>query len=112
MRGNFIQVLACSVVFVGLIASCTELSQAESGGETFKSTCAACHGPDGKGTVRMGRILGAADLTAAGVQSQSDAQLIDVITNGKKKMPPFDGQLTKEQITGLVAYIRQLGKKD
>jgi cytochrome c6 len=111
MRGNSLQLFARSVVLIGLIASHADLSQAQSAGETFKLNCVACHGADGKSAVRMGRILGAADLTAAAVQSQSDAQLVNVITNGKNKMPPFDGKLSKEQTAGLVAYIRELGKK-
>ena len=42
-------------------------------GETlFKSKCAACHGPDGKGEVPMGKKLGARNLGSAEVQSQSD----------------------------------------
>jgi len=45
------------------------------------------------------------------VQSQPDAQLTEIVTKGKNKMPPFDGKLSKEQITGLVAYVRELGKK-
>jgi mono/diheme cytochrome c family protein len=39
----------------------------------------------------------------------SDAQLTDVITNGKNKMPKY-GSLPPEQIKGLVAYIRTLKK--
>jgi mono/diheme cytochrome c family protein len=45
------------------------------------------------------------------VQGQSDAQLVDVMTKGKNKMPAYAGKLTKEQMADLVAYIRELGKK-
>jgi len=45
------------------------------------------------------------------VQSQSDAQLTDIVAKGKNKMPAYDGKLTKEQIGQVVAYIRELGKK-
>jgi cytochrome c6 len=45
------------------------------------------------------------------VQSQSDAQLTDIVTNGKNKMPAYKGKLTDDQIKGLVAYIRGLAKK-
>jgi mono/diheme cytochrome c family protein len=113
MRRDLIQVFAFGVAFVALIISGTGLSQAQGGdGETlFKSRCAACHGPDGKGEVPMGKKLGSPDLTSTEVQSQSDAQLTDVITKGKNKMPAYDGKLSKDQIAGLVAYIRELGKK-
>jgi mono/diheme cytochrome c family protein len=59
----------------------------------------------------MGKTLKIRDLGSAAVQSQSDAQLTEIVSKGKNKMPPFDGKLSKEQIAGLVAYIRELGKK-
>jgi mono/diheme cytochrome c family protein len=77
----------------------------------FKTKCAVCHGPDGKGEVPMGKKLGARDLTSADVQKQSDAQLTEVVTKGKNKMPPYEGKLSKEQIAQLVAYIREIAKK-
>jgi cytochrome c6 len=74
----------------------------------FKSKCAGCHAADGTGSA-MGKKLGAHDFTTAEVQGMSDAQLTDVITNGKNKMPKY-GSLTPEEIKGLVAYIRTLKK--
>lgn len=59
----------------------------------------------------MGKKLGARNLGSAEVQGQSDAQLTEVVTRGKNKMPAYEGKLTKEQIGQLVAYIRELGKK-
>lgn len=112
MRQSLIRVLFLSMVTVGLIALCAKSSQAQSAGETlFKSKCAACHGPDGKGEVPMGKKLGAHDLNSAEVQKQSDAQLTEVVTKGKNKMPAYEGKLSKEQIAELVAYIREIGKK-
>lgn len=59
----------------------------------------------------MAKKLGVRNLSSADVQGQSDAQITDIITKGKNKMPAFDGKLTKEQIGPVVAYIRELGKK-
>ena len=84
---------------------------AEDGAALYKTKCAACHGPDGKGEVPMGKKLGARDLSSTEVQSQSDGQLSEILTKGKNKMPSYDGKLTKEQIGQLVAYIRDFGKK-
>ena len=112
MRQNLVRVLFLSLVAVGLIAFWAEPSRAQGAGETlFKSKCAACHGPDGKGEVPMGKKLGAHDLNSAEVQKQSDAQLTEIVTKGKNKMPAYDGKLSKEQIAQLVAYIREIGKK-
>jgi mono/diheme cytochrome c family protein len=59
----------------------------------------------------MGKKLAIPSLSAPEVQSQTDAQLTEAIAKGKNKMPAYDGKLSKEQITSLVAYIRELGKK-
>ena len=93
-----------------LIASAAWAAGDEGAG-LYKKKCAACHGPDGKGEVPMGKKLGARNLSSVEVQGQSDAQLTEVVTKGKNKMPAYDGKLTKEQIGDLVAYIRELGKK-
>lgn len=92
---------------VNAIASRTD----EAGEQIYKAKCPACHGPDGKGEVPMGKKLGAHDLSSAEVQKQSDAQLTEVITKGKNKMPAYEGKLSKEQIAQLVAYIREISKK-
>jgi len=83
-------------------------SLADSGADTFKSKCAMCHGPDGKGQTTMGKTLNLRDLGSAEVQGQSDADLTNTITNGKGKMPKYDGKLTKDQIGDAVKYIRTL----
>jgi cytochrome c6 len=83
-------------------------SPAQSGGDTFKAKCAMCHGADGKGATAMGKTLGLKDLGSAEVQSQSDADLTNIITNGKGKMPKYDGKLTKDQISDVVKFIRTL----
>ena len=112
MKLNLVRFLGQSVVIVGLITLSTGLSQAESaGGSLFKAKCAACHGAVGKGEVPVGKQLGAHDLTSTEVQSQSDAQLTDVVTKGKNKMPSYGGKLSKEQIGELIEHIRELGKK-
>jgi mono/diheme cytochrome c family protein len=87
------------------------LRAADDGAALFKSKCAMCHGPDGKGEVPMGKKLGARDLTSAEVQKQSDAELTEVVTKGKNKMPAYEGKLKPDEIKGLVAYIRELAKK-
>jgi mono/diheme cytochrome c family protein len=60
----------------------------------------------------MGKTLHARDLTSDEVQKQSDAELAEVITKGKNKMPAYGEKLSKVQIAELVAYIRELAKKN
>jgi mono/diheme cytochrome c family protein len=78
---------------------------------TFKSKCAACHGPDGSGNTAIGTKLKMRDLRSPDVQKQTDPQLTDIIVNGKSPMPAYKGQLTDEQIKKLVSYIRGLATK-
>ena len=112
MKRHLLRAVVNGVVLIGLIALGSGVSLAQSAGETlFKTKCAMCHGPDGKGEVPMAKKLGVRNLGSAEVQSQSDAQITDIVSKGKSKMPAFDGKVTKEQIGQLVAYIRELGKK-
>ena len=100
-----------SLIAVALLLLAAPGRSQEDGATLFKSKCAACHGPDGKAETAMGKALKIRDLSSQAVQSQPDAQLTEIVTKGKNKMAPFDGKLSKEQITGLVAYVRELGKK-
>ena len=77
----------------------------------FKSKCALCHGEDGSGTAPTGKALKAKDLRSDEVQKNTDAELTEVITKGRNKMPAFGQKLKPDQIQQLVAYIRQIGKK-
>ncbi len=81
---------------------------AQDSASLFKSKCAGCHGADGTGSA-TGKKMGAHDFTSADVQKMSDAELSDIITNGKNKMPKY-ASLKPEEVKGLVAYIRTLKK--
>jgi cytochrome c6 len=94
----------------GLIAVCSSTAVAQDAAATYKAKCAMCHGPDGKGSA-MGVKMGAHDFTSADVQKQTDAQLTEIITKGKAKMPAYDGKLKDSEVKDLVAYIRGLAKK-
>jgi|SRR5208282_1940788 len=83
-------------------------ARAQDASALFKSKCAGCHAADGTGSA-MGKKMGAHDFTSADVQKISDAELTDIITNGKNKMPKY-ASLKPEEIKGLVAYIRTLKK--
>ena len=91
-----------------LVLSLPLSARAQDASALFKSKCAGCHGADGTGSA-TGIKMGAHDFTSADVQKMSDAQLTDVITNGKNKMPKY-ASLKPEEVKGLVAYIRTLKK--
>ena len=97
-------------IFLGASASLgLGQSASNSAAGTYKTNCVSCHGSDGRGSV-VGKSLHAADFHSAQVQQQSDAQLADVVGQGRGNMPAFGTRLSKDQIDALVKYIRTLAK--
>jgi cytochrome c6 len=86
-------------------ALCASSAIAQDAASTYKAKCAMCHGADGKG----GK-MGTRDFASADVKAESDAQLVDIVTKGKDKMPSYSGKLKDTEIKDLVAYIRTLAK--
>lgn len=83
--------------------------------------CSPCHGQTGKGDGPLAETLEQGvdprDHTSAEYFSQkTDEEIFKVIKEGGGKhgfseaMPPFDGQLSDDEMRGLVKYIRILCK--
>jgi len=109
---NRINRLMLGAAAIGLVLFfCLRARAQETGEGLFKAKCAMCHGADGAGQTPMGKALKIPDLHSEDVQKRSDAELTEIITKGKNKMPAYDTKLNKEQITKLVACIRDLAKK-
>ncbi len=100
MKHVLLALLACS-----LIAVCTSSAVAQDVAGTYKAKCSMCHGADGKG----GK-MGTRDFASPEVKAETDAQLTDIITKGKGKMPAYGGKVSDDDIKGLVTYIRSLAK--
>lgn len=107
MKRINLRVLTIATAFA-VVLSISLYASAQDAAATFKSKCAGCHGADGTGT-KAGKMMGAHDFTTPDVQKMSDAELSEIITNGKGKMKPTAG-LKPEDVKGLVAYIRTLKK--
>ena len=102
--------ISFSLLALGLALALPNRSYAEGGADLFKAKCAMCHGADGSGNTAMGKKFGIKDLSSADVQKASDADMTQIISKGKEKMPAYEGKLTKDQINELVKYIRTLKK--
>ena len=76
------------------------------GQATYNSTCAGCHGLDGRGSDK------AVNIASAEMRHLTDAQLADIIANGVPEtgMPGFRN-LSEPQIGALVRYLRSLQGK-
>ena len=105
------------LLFVGLAFFAVSIAQAnpapDAAGDnaTFRTKCAMCHGPDGSGS-EVGKSMHVPDLRSPAVQKLPDAQLAEIISDGKGGMPSFKSSLSEDQVHSLVAHIRSLrGKK-
>lgn len=101
---------SCVVLLLTLLLS--TFTFAETGAETYKAHCSACHGARGLGDTMIGRNLKLRALGSDEVQKQSDEELLNIISKGKGKnrMPAFDHRLSKEQIRTVLDYVRSLKK--
>ena len=83
--------------------------------ENWEKTCTKCHGADGKGQTKIGKMLGIKDFTDGQYQASiKDADMEKAIKEGikdgeKTKMKPAEG-LSDDEIKNLVAYVRAFKK--
>ena len=77
---------------------------ADDGSNIYRTRCAMCHGPDGKGTEigkKMGsRALGASKLEASDIEK--------LVADGHGTARPLEDRLTAEQIKAVSAHVRTL----
>jgi mono/diheme cytochrome c family protein len=78
----------------------------------FKKKCAPCHGKEGEPNKVFAKQGVRSFKDAEWQKATDDAQIEKSIREGRKgtMMAGFAAQLTDEEITDLVAYIRDLGK--
>lgn len=103
-------VLVCLLVLPAMV-------HAADAAENWKANCAACHGADGTGHTKAGRMAGVKDMSDAAYQKTfSDEQAMAQIKNGfkddkgKQKMKAFGDKLNDDEIKALVTYVRSLSK--
>ena len=103
-----------STLLIVLLASCVVMAEdrekSSAGAGTFKSKCILCHGADGGGKTPLGKQLQAANLGSKDVQKRPDAELQKIVHDGQANMPPFADQLSDEEISQVIRYVRQFGK--
>jgi cytochrome c6 len=97
-------------LFVVSIVRANPVPDGAASSATFRTKCAMCHGPDGSGS-EVGKSMNVPDLRSPVVQKLPDAQLAQVIANGKGGMPSFKNSLSEQQIHALLAHIRSLRQK-
>lgn len=94
--------LACSL----LLAVALPMAAFADGAAIYETKCAPCHGADGSGQTPVGKSLKVRDLRSPEVQKLSDAEITNVLMNGKGKMPA--STLAAADIKAVIAFIRTL----
>jgi mono/diheme cytochrome c family protein len=107
-------VLALSVfcMFAVLIACASLMGEENSspGEGVFKRKCVLCHAADGSGNTPLGKQLQAANLGSKEVQKLTVAEMRKQVHDGRANMPAFGDQLSDQEITQVIQYVRQFGK--
>jgi cytochrome c553 len=84
--------------------------------ENWTKHCASCHGKDGKGQTKAGRMAGVKDQTDPQYQATlNDEKMFKSVKEGlkdggKEKMKPFADKLSDDEIKALVAHVRSFKK--
>jgi len=97
----------------GWFVAAAPVGRPADGSALFADNCASCHGPDGKAGTPAGRKVHAKDLT---ISRLSDAAIAKQICEGTKDshgrvaMPPFQGQLSAEEIQALIPVVKAFRK--
>jgi cytochrome c6 len=98
-------VVAGLTLFPVSIVSANRGQESAASVATFRTKCAMCHGQDGGGS-EVGKSMNVPDLRLPAVQKLPDAELAQVISNGKGGMPSFKNSLSSDEIHALVTHIR------
>ena len=114
MISRRLALMAAPVVtaFVALALVVPPSAEAADTASVFKKKCAPCHGKEGEPN-KVFKKQGVRSFKDVDWQKATDdAAIENSIRVGKKgtMMAGFEKQLSDEEITALVAYIRDLGK--
>jgi mono/diheme cytochrome c family protein len=80
----------------------------------FAQKCALCHGPDGRGDGPGSAALNPKPRNfhdQAYMKTRTDAELLEVIRNGKGVMPKWGGLMSEAEMKAVLAHVRELGEK-
>ena len=101
VQGEAMKQMLCLFILLFGAANLALANNVFNGKEVYLKECISCHGSDG-----TGEMPGLPNFVESNVLFKSDAELINVINDGKGTMPGYNGLLTDEQIRDVVAYLR------
>jgi mono/diheme cytochrome c family protein len=82
----------------------------ERGAVMFNTFCVPCHGTkgEGDGLVVQHGYPAPPSLISPGTRSMSDAEIYSAITNGLGGMPPYGGQVARDDRWKAILHLRKL----
>jgi mono/diheme cytochrome c family protein len=103
--------MAAALLVMAASPAVLAAGDAEAGKATFAQKCVPCHGADAMGNTPVAKAFNAdLNLHDAKAQALKDADIKDILTNGRGKMPKPPG-VSDADIPNLIAYIRTLADK-
>lgn len=102
-----------SLIALGALAAALSLGSARQepdGKAIFDTHCKKCHGPTGKPSAAMKKLLPELPVwDGSFFAKRPDDQIVQVLTNGKgRNMKPFRDVLKPEELLAVAKYIRTL----
>ena len=104
------KILKATAVFLLAGLVCAPIFAQGTAADIYKAKCASCHGADGLAATPMAKSMKVLSFKDPAMLKATDAQFIASTTNGKGKMPAYNGKLTTAQIKDVIAFIRTLQK--
>jgi len=105
---NLLVYLAVPAVLLALMPS-PGAADVQAGEGIYARQCTRCHGPSGTGNEKAIKLLKKdLNLLRPEVASRSDAELLRIISEGRKPMPAFGTKLTAAEREDVLAWVRHL----
>jgi len=107
-----VSLLALLWAWGGLLGSVPRVEAAEPGKEIYQKRCQSCHGPVGLATPQMETTLKVPipPVTGAALRQKNDAEMPQIIADGKGKMPGYAKTLSPEEQQQVLVYMKKLGR--
>jgi len=91
--------LLLALMTIGSLTAPLAAAAAESGLVVFHTQCSRCHGEDGRGKA----VFNTPSFLTSKLGA---AEMEQVISQGRSKMPAFATKLTPAEIKGVAAYVK------
>lgn len=84
----------------------------ETAKEVYQRRCQSCHGADGKGNPQLEKTLQVTmpPVTGEALKQKDDAAMLQIIAEGKGKMPGYARSLSPDAQQQLLTYMKGLGQ--